>query len=422
MVNNFVYESGVMMVPKLGEVASKVNDVELEQLLFDLVRIPSVNPKFRTGDEPGEIQIVEFLEKKMTDYGLEIERQEVETGGSNLIARIRGDGQKTLVFNGHLDTVTGANMPDAFSPRIRRGRLYGRGASDMKGGIAAMIAAVRAVKTSNVKLDGEIVLSLVVDEEYGGAGTKKFLEKEKPDCAIVGEPTHNEIGLAQAGYIEFNLESEGEIKHGSTLKVGDNSSAYVNATNILTRILELPSVRRMRRHLNVEMPNTVNFCPVDQRVFTSFAWMTVDYYKVNVLIGVAPGRTVAESDRIIEDMLEELEELVGRSNKDGQRNKLEYDLAVPPYKNHGFIQPRNDFVKAFEKAVDETQGSHRYGYVLSFCDGTFFYDRGIPTLTYGPGIMELGHSNNEYVDLNEVKEAARIYAQAIINILGTETF
>jgi len=411
-----------MMVPKLGGVASKVDDAELEQLLVNLVKIPSVNPKFRTSDEPAETRIVDFLEKEMMDHDFEVERQVVESGGWNLIARIRGDGPKTLVFNGHLDTVTGANMPDAFNPRIKHGKLYGRGASDMKGGIAAMIGAAKAVKTSKVRLKGDLVLSLVVDEEYGGRGTKKFLEKEKPDYAIIGEPTQNEIGLAQAGYIEFTLESEGKIKHGSTLKIGDNSSAYVNATKILNDILELPAVRRVRRYLDIEMPNTVNFCPVDQRTFTSYAWMTVDYYKVNVLIGVAPGRTVAESDRIIEDMLEDIEELVGSSNKAGERNKLKYETAVPPYKNHGFIQSKNDFVKQFEQAVDEIQVSHRYAYVLSFCDGTFFYDKGIPTLTYGPGIMDLGHSSNENVDLNEVKEAARTYAQAIENILGTEAF
>ncbi len=408
------------MVSKLSGVASKVNDAELEQLLFDLLSIPSVNPKFRTGEESDESQIIEFLEEKMTGYGFEVERQEIEGGGSNLIARIRGYGEKTLALNGHLDTVTGANMPDAFNPRIINGRLYGRGASDMKGGIAAMIEAAKAVVASDVKLNGDLVLSLVVDEEYGGTGTKKFLEKEKPHYAIIGEPTQNEIGLAQAGYIEFNLVSEGEIKHGSTLKIGDNSSAYLNATKILSRILEFPSVGRMRHHSDIEMPNTVNFCPVDHRVFTSYAWMTVDYYRVHVLIGVAPGRTVAASDRIIEDILEVLEEVVEDSNKAGQRNRVEYNLADPPYKNHGFIQPRDEFVEKFEQAVDETMGSHSYAYVLSFCDGTFFYDKGIPTLTCGPGIMELGHSSNEYVDLDQVRHAARTFAQATENILGTE--
>jgi len=410
------------MVPKPSGVASQVNGAELEQLLFDLVSIPSVNPRFRTGDESDENRIVEFLEEELTGYGFGVERQEIESGGWNLIAKIRGHGQKTLVFNGHLDTVTGANMPDAFNPRIMNGRLYGRGASDMKGGIAAMIEAAKAVMASDVKLSGNLVLSLVGDEEYGGTGTKEFLETEKPHCAIIAEPTQNEIGLAQAGYIEFTLASEGEIKHGSTLKINDSSSAYVNATKILNQILELPTVRKTSSHLDIEMPNTVNFCPVDQRVFSSYAWMTVDYYKVHVLIGVAPGRTVAESDQIIEDIIDELEGLVDDSNETGQRHKLEYNLDVPPYKNHGFIQPRDKFVERFERAVDETQGSHRYAYVLSFCDGTFFYDKGIPTLTFGPGNMELGHSSNEYVNLNEVKDAAKIYTQAIENILGTNSF
>jgi len=403
------------MVPKVSGVASKVNDAELEQLLFDLIRIPSVNPHFTTENEPDETQIVEFLEKKMTAYGFEVEKQEAEKGRWNLIARIRGYGQKTLVLNGHLDTVTGANMPDAFNPKIKHGKLYGRGSSDMKGGLAAMIEAARAVKISGVKLNGNLVLSLVVDEEEAGTGTQKFLEKEKPDYAIVGEPTQNEIGLAQAGYIDLNLQCEGKIKHGSTLKINDNSSAYVNATKILNEILELPTVRRVRRYLDFEMPNTVNFCPVDQRIFTSYAWMTVDYYEANILIGVAPGRTVAESDQIIEDILSELKDLIDDSTIAGQQNKLTLNSKL-----HGFIQSKDEFVEKFEQAVDETQGSHKYAYVLSQCDGTFFYDKGIPTLTYGPGVMDLGHGTNEYVDLNEVKEAARTYVEVIINILGID--
>ena len=402
------------MVPKLRGVSSKVNDTELEKLLFDLIKIPSVNPNFKTKNELDETQIVEFLEKRMTDYGFEVERQEVESGRWNIIARIRGDGPKTFVLNGHLDTVTGANMPDAFNPKIKNGRFYGRGASDMKGGIAAMVEAAKAVKTSGVKLNGNLVLSLVIDEEEAGTGTKKFLEKEKPDYAIVGEPTRNEIGLAQAGYLEFALESEGKIQHGSTLKIGDNSSAYVNATKILNGILELPTVRKVRRYLDVEMPNTVNFCPITQRVFTSQAWMTVDYYTIDILIGVAPGRTATESDQIIANILSEVKDLVDGSNSTGQQNKLTLTSKL-----HGFIQPKDEFVEKFEHAVDEIQGGHKYAYVLSQCDGTYFCDKGIPTLTYGPGSMELGHSDNEYVDLGEVKEAARTYAQAIVNILGT---
>jgi len=403
------------MVPGLSEVSSKVNDAELEKLLFDLVRIPSVNPNFKTENELDETQIVEFLEKKMTGYGFAVERQEVESGRWNLIARIRGDGQKTLVLNGHLDTVTGANMPDAFNPKIKNGKLYGRGASDMKGGIAAMIEAAKAVKTSGVKLNGKLVLSLVIDEEEAGTGTQKFLEKEKPDYAIVGEPTKNEIGLAQAGYVDLNLQCEGKIQHGSTLKINDNSSAYVNATKILNEILGLPTVRKVRRYLDVEMPNTVNFCPVDQRTFTSYAWMTVDHYEANILIGVVPRKTATESDQIIEDILSELKDFIDDSNRAGQQNKLTLNSKL-----HGFIQPKDEFVEKFEQAVDEIQGGHKYAYVLSQCDGTFFYDKGIPTLYYGPGSMELGHSSNEYVDLSEVKEAARTYVEAIVNILGID--
>jgi succinyl-diaminopimelate desuccinylase len=184
-------------------------------------------------------------------------------------------------------------------------------------------------------------------------------------------------------------------------------------TKLLNGIIDLPSVRRTRRYLDVEMPNTVNFCPLETRVFSSYAWMTVDYCKVDVLIGVAPGESAEESDRIIEEIVREVNEVISESNEAGQRNSLNR-----LYTLHGFIQPRDEFVKRFEQAVDETQGSHKYSYLLSQCDGSFFYDAGVSTIYYGPGRIELGHSSCEYVSLKEVKEAAKTYAQASVNILG----
>jgi acetylornithine deacetylase/succinyl-diaminopimelate desuccinylase-like protein len=401
------------MVSNSRKVASQINDAEIERLLFDLVRIPSVNPRYSAG-EPDETRIIEYLAGKLAEFGFKVEKQKVEGKRSNVIARIGDSGLGVLALNGHLDSVTGANMRKPFTPRICGNRLYGRGSSDMKGGIAAMIEATKAILLSGMELYGEVMLSLVVDEEYMGMGTNKFLEKNRPDWVIVGEPTQNRIGLAQAGYIELDLESRGEIKHGSSPRIGENPSAYINTIRILNRILELPSIKEKRHHLDIEIYNTVNICPRKQRTFTSYEWMTVDFCETGILIGVAPRKSMAESNRAIKDMVELLGGLIDDSNKAGQRNKIRHSNM------NGFIQPRNDFARRFERATDEIQGAHQHTYFSSFCDGTFFYNKGIPTLLYGPGRMDLGHSDNEYVDLNEVKQAARTYGEAIVRILGTE--
>jgi len=394
-------------------VASKIRDDEIKQLLFDLIRIPSVNPECSIYNESDETEIVEYLFEKLSDFGLKPEKQNVDGNRSNIVVKIRGTGQKKLVFNGHLDTVSGDGMQDPFTPKVSGGRVYGRGASDMKAGLAAMIEAAKAIISSGVQLSGELILSFVVDEENSGIGTRRFLACEHPDFAIVGEPTRNKIGLAQAGYIELKLESRGEMRHGSTLKVGENRSAYVNTVRILNEILALPILKKTKNYLDTVMHNTVNFCLREQRESTSHEWALVDFCRSGILIGVLPDKNATESCKIEEDIIKGLENLIDKSNKNGEHNKLSY------HKMHGFTQSRDKFVRRFERTVDGVQGACKHIYFPSFCDAAFFHNKGIPTLLYGPGQIELGHGSNESVDLNQVNQATRTYANAALGILNT---
>lgn len=392
---------------------SKIDESELVQLLIELIKIPSVNPNLAASGENGEAQIAGFLHQKLENYGFEVKTQKVEGERHNIIAKLRGDGEKTLMLNGHLDTVSGSNMPDAFTPKLKDGKLWGRGSCDMKGGDAALIMAAKAVKDYGVKLKGDVVLALVVDEEGYGKGTQKLLETEKPDWCIIGEPTANQICLSAAGYLELDLTCEGLIKHGSSLKLDDGSNAYVNATRLLNRFLELPVLKEVESHDDVDMPNTMNFTVKKVPSCTS-AWMTTNHHQTNILIGTAPCKTKRKSQEKTAKIAREMKRVVEKSNRKGQRNRLEIVDS-----NNGFIQPKNKFTEKFEQAVDSILGNHRYNHLLSFCDGTFYHNEAIPTLICGPGNIQQAHGA-EYVELEQVKNAAKIYTQAIVNLLESK--
>jgi len=172
------------------------------RLLKELIAIPSSNPHVSDKDER---EIARFLREELENSGLEVKLQQVtskpywayEGGRSrtrpNVIARTGTKGGRKLILNGHIDTVSGSTMKHPFEPRAEGDRLYGRGSADMKGGVAAIVAAAEAIQQSGRNLKGELVLSLVVDEETLGKGTIDFLKAEQGDFAIVAEPTQNTL-------------------------------------------------------------------------------------------------------------------------------------------------------------------------------------------------------------------------------------
>ncbi len=391
-----------------------------------MVKIPSVNPHLNN-EEIDENPITEFLFEELTKYGFDVKLQEVRSAGNyykflperpevkrnNVIARFGTSSRKKLVLNGHVDTVSGVNMKDPFKTVVDGGALRGRGSSDMKGGVAAMITAARAVMGSEADIDGTVILTLVVDEEAWGMGTSTFVNSEKVDYAIVCEPTDLKISLSQAGYLDFNLTSRGESRHGSTIVLGMPSSAVLNAVQLCTKIAELPVLREAFSCEGVRMPNTMNLSPIPVPIYPSFAWMSHELYGMNVLLGIAPRKSTKESEYVLDVILGEVMRLVAESNSNGEKNSVEVNQ-----KMHGFTQERNEFVRAIEEAVRGVIGKPTHEHTLSFCDGTFLHDAGTSTVLFGPGRMELGHSSNEYVPTGQVKQATATYADAILKILS----
>src|SRR5438046_1500608 len=182
---------------------------DIVELAARLVAIDSVNPALvlgGAGERRAAAAVAEWCEAR----GLEVEL--VGDERPSVVALRRGSGGgRSLLLNGHLDTVGVAGMDAPFEPRIEDGRLYGRGSYDMKGALAALLAA--AARAENLR--GDVIVTAVADEELASVGTESVLERVRADAAIVVEPTDLQLAVAHRGFVGFELETAGVAAHGS---------------------------------------------------------------------------------------------------------------------------------------------------------------------------------------------------------------
>jgi acetylornithine deacetylase len=188
--------------------------------LQDLVRIKSVNPRLDPGAS-GEFEIAAYVADALERLGLEVSRHEPQPGRVSIVGRLKGTGPgRSLMLNAHLDTVDTAGMEDPFGAEIRDGRLYGRGAFDMKGGLAASMAAVKALAEAGCPHRGEVLVAAVADEEFASLGTEDLVTRCHSDAAIVTEPTALDVCLAHKGFAWIEVTTFGRAAHGSRFDLG----------------------------------------------------------------------------------------------------------------------------------------------------------------------------------------------------------
>src|SRR5512143_3665836 len=215
---------------------------EPNQLLSDLVAINSINPDLVPGS-PGEAEIAHYIAHWLERAGLEVELVESVSGRPNVVGIARGtDDGKTLLLNGHMDTVGVTGMPHAHEPVIKGGRLYGRGAYDMKSGLAACMFAVAAAKEK--RLRGEVIFTGVIDEEYASLGTMHLAKRFRADAAVVAEFTELQLILAHKGFVWFEVETIGKAAHGSRPDLGVD--AIVKMGHVLDALEKLDQQLRLK--------------------------------------------------------------------------------------------------------------------------------------------------------------------------------
>ncbi len=213
--------------------------LRLTTVLTDLVSTNSVNPSLVEG-APGEAEIATLTMRHLLEASLEVTRYEPEAGRPSIVGRLEGAGEgPALMLNAHYDTVGVEGMDAPFSPSIRDGRLYGRGAYDMKGALAACIEAARLLRESETRLAGDVLVAAVADEEYASLGTADLLERRARgelafDAAIVTEPTSLELCVAHRGFTWVEIVTRGRAAHGS--RYGDGIDANLRMGRVLHRL------------------------------------------------------------------------------------------------------------------------------------------------------------------------------------------
>ena len=185
------------------------------ELLRDLVSIDSVNPSLVAGAR-GEAVIAQRIAAELMSIGLTVEITEVAPRRPNVVGVLEGRAPgRALMLCGHIDTVGVAGMEKPFEPIERDGRLYGRGAQDMKGGVAAMIAAARAIAESGGLANGRLLIAAVIDEEHASLGADALVTRFRADAGVVTEPTDLDIAVAHKGFQWVEVETRGRAAHGS---------------------------------------------------------------------------------------------------------------------------------------------------------------------------------------------------------------
>jgi len=231
----------------------------LTALLAAMVEIDTTNPSLQPG-APGEAALAHFLARRLGDAGLEVELWEVLPGRPNVVARLRGAGRaadsgrpeeaerpsrderppRSLMLCGHLDVVA-ALSPEAFVPRVEDGRMYGRGAADMKAGLAAAVAAVEALVASGRRLAGDLYVAGLVDEEWKSAGAAALPARCRPDAAVMVECTGLDVVTEHGGFAWFDVESLG------VEAAGDDAEHGVDGISLLAPVLD--GIRRLDAEL-----------------------------------------------------------------------------------------------------------------------------------------------------------------------------
>jgi len=368
--------------------------------LADLVRINSVNPSIAP-DGAGEREIVDYMSASLAGQGLAIERVEPQPGRPSVLATLAGSGGgRSLMLNGHVDTVGIEGMPSPFGAEIGGNRLFGRGAHDMKGSLAACMGAAKALVDAGARLRGDLVVAGVADEEYGSLGTAAVIERRRVDAAIVTEPTNLEICLAHKGYAWVEVETRGRAAHGSRFTEG------VDANMRMGRYLS--ALDRLEQELRARAPHPLVGPPsLHAALLAGGSGMSTYAASCRLTIErrTVPGETEGQ-------VMGELEAIAARLHAADATFDAGVGLlfAREPWE----VSPNAHVVRVLQAASEPVLGrAPRFVGDTPWMDAALLAAAGVETVVMGPtGAGE--HSIEEWVDLDSVVQMAEILARTAI--------
>lgn len=356
-----------------------------------LVRIDSRNPAL-AAEGPGEGACALALRAHLEGAGFACEWFEGTLGRPSLVARIGGGPGRSLLLNGHLDTVQTDGMTHApFGAEQRDGKLWGRGACDMKGGVAAMCAAAARAHARG-QLQGEVIITAVADEEWGSIGTREVIARGiRADAVVVTEPTDLTVAPAHKGFAWFTITVHGRAAHGSQYAIGIDAIRHAGHIlvaldgldhGLLTTITH-PLLGRASLHASfIEGGLGMSTYP--------------DRCVIRVERRTVPGETPMQALAQVEAMVAEVAARVP-----GLRVEVALDHSRPP----SDVAVDAPIVQRLVAATAATGAPARIAGVSYWSDAALFNEAGMPTVCYGPGDIALAHGAVEWIPVAEIERA-----------------
>ncbi|NWG01330.1 MAG: M20 family metallopeptidase [Syntrophaceae bacterium] len=424
---------------KLDRILKEIKKDQLIQLTQDLIRIPSVR---RSGQ--GEQKVALYLSRLLEGMGLEVVVEYVEPDSPNVIAVLQGESEgPCLMFECHTDVVTEGDPSEwkygPFDGRLVGNRIYGRGACDTKGNLAAAVMAIQAINQSGIPFKGKILLGILVDEEGMMSGVKHFIRQGWANgiqAAMICEPVDNQLCITQKGALRAEIKTSGKMSHGAMPLAGLNPIPPMISILEKMKQLEEEEIERLGKNDFLGYPSitpTVLQAPVKGE-----PQLNVVPYQCRALLDIRtiPGQSHEALKKQLEDIVQEEERSVNASLHSGPLKEIRETLEKGLSKGISFQSMLDVFedrpwtktpqeeriVRCVSKAMRSITGKDPvYGGVLGATDGTFLSAwAGIPIVTLGAGKRMIPHQKDEWVSVEDLELTSKIYAASALEFLNVE--
>ena len=373
---------------------------ELIDLLSDLVAIDSVNPDLVPGGA-GEAAMADYVADWGRQNKLEVIVQEAAPGRPNVVLIARGNGGgKSMMLNAHTDVVGVSGMDVPFQPAIKDGRMYGRGAYDMKSGLAACLLTLKAAK--DMSLAGDVIVSAVADEEYGSIGTEALLaewERWPADAVLIAEPTELAISIAHRGFVWLEFEVFGKAAHGSRPHLGID--AIVKMGKVLVALDTLDQTIRANPTDDLLGSGSLHASFIE-------GGEEISMYPAHCKLLVERRTIPGESAETVQNEAQALLDEIAAADPDFKAS-VQATFSRNPYgiaAKHALVQSLKHHAETCMNSDVPFVGSSWW------MDAALFGDKGVPTVVLGPAGAG-AHARVEWVDLDSVQKCQRIYTSLI---------
>ena len=375
------------------------------QLLRDMIAIPSVNPMTTNPATPVERAMGNFIETMLTRAGIDCERQQVADGRDNVIGIVHaksGERVGGVMLNSHMDTVPIDNMSiNPFDPTIKDGRIYGRGSCDAKASLAAMLTAVSNYAQQSDR-PATVVFAAMADEEFSFSGSWKLIEKQWPVSAcVVGEPTRLRRVIAHKGLVRWRISVEGLSAHGATPELGRN--AVYDAARVVLALQEFA------QQLSNSEPHHL----------LGHTTLNVGRISGGQSVNIVPDRCVLEAEmRLLPSadgkhwLNECLEFVRARLGPEVRLTFEEPYLLDPAMETPSDALIVTSLGDARQQEIGDAGALEGANYGT---DGSKLARAGIQTVICGPGDIAQAHTDSEFVEIEQVELAARLYGHVLSN-------